>query len=488
MRKLTCNETQFDKSSKADWNLLSNIFKIESKIDINGNKTLMNEAIHEWKQCYPLLRCGIREIDNESYFTFADEFKILNSDHNVDYLYLEPHNLSKDYVDGLIRLLSLRELNIPLDYDNGLLWRITFVHVKCDQSSPFYTYYIIFSTSHLITDGKSIYYSIMQLLRIVDALNSNTYERLRFAAKIDLPDPSAFIKKGPQLPQERYNFPSIPDFLDKKITHVDTKTTENVDIPFERADEIYFYSYHKENFAISLNSLITLSKTSSLKIKTFKFEKERFSRLLAKSKEKNIKLNGCLNIIACLATKMLIDKYSIDKTQFPIVFANALNLRQLEQLGDDLKNNYNIMKCYINGFYKVLDNNFDSNDDKWVEKFWEWAKEDSDELIQRLNSGDLVRKANWNNQEGTMRYHFFLSNLGILPERINDCSFKCSEFYVNSFFADDSSNRLLFLSVCCLNQELLWSVNYVENFINSDLINEFIKNVIHVFDLVIKND
>jgi hypothetical protein len=148
LRKLGQNEKIFHGQSDLARSYIYRSFIVTSELNLNENVDLVNKAVHEWKKMHPLLRCRVLSKFNpetnlkEGYFAFASEEKLRNVD-NVKFLYYRSN--SGKTCEDVWKLLVERECTLPLDGENGLLWRLTFLEVK-NLSKPGQTNYVHIET------------------------------------------------------------------------------------------------------------------------------------------------------------------------------------------------------------------------------------------------------------------------------------------------------------------------------------------------------
>lgn len=141
-----------------------------------------------------------------------------------------------------------------------------------------------------------------------------------------------------------------------------------------------------ENISKSLDDSFLNSK-----FRTFFFDEIKFNKLKAKCKSKNIKLNGCLNILSSIALKKLLVNKLSGQNSDKIYFINSVSLRNYLNL-ETFVEKQSVMCCCINHFCFVMEEKFDVNEpNQWKEKFWIWSQK-----IQRKCIKDLIQASSLN--------------------------------------------------------------------------------------------
>ena len=185
IRKMGLFESDFHTQVKNMGLINATSLLVASQIDLFANLDLINKSIRIWKRTQPLLCSKVilksdkndKEKQNTGsyYFAYADEDSIEKMN-NVSYLYYKkPPNDSGGFetvedCKDLWNLLVERELNIPINWQNGLMWRLIFISTKRDHDAKSYEYRIIITLSHAIFDGTSRISAIYDLFRIVEKM------------------------------------------------------------------------------------------------------------------------------------------------------------------------------------------------------------------------------------------------------------------------------------------------------------------------------
>ncbi len=135
LRKLGQIENIFHGSSEKSRSYIYRTIILSSKINLYSNLKVLSEAIQEWKNLNPLLRCRVvkantfenvskYQISKQNHFAFATEEK-QKSLENVKFLYYKS-NVSEQKMnvcDDIWKLLLEKETTLSMDGENGLLWR-----------------------------------------------------------------------------------------------------------------------------------------------------------------------------------------------------------------------------------------------------------------------------------------------------------------------------------------------------------------------------
>lgn len=562
IRKLGAAEIIYDYEHSIGNVILAHSFVIESKINLFQDLNLLNQAFVYWKNHYSLLRSCIFTIDQpastaaniktsspnvvecaqlqhqkthkndklccstEKYFIYASEDKILNNENVKLYkLNLNDIDLNKSQIEQLCRLLYDREYNIEfLDSANGPLWRLTLIQTKSNSSSNNYNYYLIFTVHHAIVDARNVHCLILKLFEIIENLylgSHSSYSQVfdkHFEPSIE---ERLFNNDQKQLKQ-------INVVNNENSLELDTNTSkilESFSLGSSKTESVNnnYYNYLKIklnlddktinsiNFeAVSLNDinkqslkltdLLNEMACFSNKTRNFKLTETSFKKLLKNCKLNNVKLTGCLNIIAVLATRKLYLNYTNERNFLNIHYHSLVNLRPF--LKPPIDNNIigywavvltSMFKSNSENFIDDNNNNQTESENFWQSKFWQLAKHESDNIHKRIDQNEHIENAKFDtalleviNSGETFPngggVHFALSNLGVMPTANKDCKhIEIKEHYFGTSAQPNRWSAVVFHGVTTVDNNLCWSITYNAKEFRDDLIELLIQNINEIF-------
>lgn len=450
---------------------------IKTRFNLLDSKHLLSDAIFEWKQMNPFLRCFVQCIDNEHYFVYSDYSIMHDSMHNVNLLSLKLKNGETNVsCSDLMDLLTERELTIPITCDSGnLLWRLKLLKIETqNQSTSTFEYGLLFSINHSICDGISGYMCLLQLFGIIENLyTGNLKQSLPY--QISLPMESYLFNSF----QDKYfSGPNtkVPSFCDTKVAKEETINFNSNKLGDLFEDSIHYYGKENAKPFIKIKQLMAISKLNNSKFKIFSIDGEYYNRLINKCKLENVKMNSCFNLVFALATRMLYrSKLDLNNDE-TVVYCNGVSLRNyLKTLTD---HDFRSISYLANKFVITLPAKQDGKD------FWKLAKENSINIHSKLEDNQLKRPNDpkESNQNQKLFYHFFLSNYGLLPSSLTTNKLiEVENFMATQYIHKNNNSFICFIFASTINNKVTFTVRFNSNFVCPSLIDLFIKKSKEIF-------
>ena len=400
LRRLGQNERIFHGQNDFSRSYIYRTVIITSEINLYENLNIVYSALDEWKRIFPLLRCRVVTkadpqnaasyggLNKEKYFAFADEAKV-NSFDNVVFLSYNSH--SERSCEDIWKLLVERETTVPLDGENGLLWRLMFFHIKTinkqgqNNNPPSYLYACTLTFDHSIMDGRSSYSALLNLFAIIEDMYKSSYKKQQEYMILPSKEDIYRLKRQmPHTPSGALNYLKAPYFLDIDNAFL----TSYIRLKYLGENEEnhgVIYTHDKKPY-ISVKELTQISKNNNSKFRTLVIQKNDLNRIIKRCKENGVKLTSFLNMCLVLAIRMLYEKYHYQqqqqqllyKTNLPtsnyvppvINYTTNISLREFpEYIMYDPSKNY--VGCYIGlSFTSFPDHFFYYNNPNWIRDFW----------------------------------------------------------------------------------------------------------------------
>lgn len=511
LRRLGQNERIFHGQNDFSRSYIYRTVIITSEIDLYANLNIVYQALAEWKRIHPLLRCKVFTkpdpqnptfgLNKEKYFGFADDAKI-NSFDNVNFLTYNSH--SERACEDVWKLLVEKETTIPLDGENGLLWRLTFFQIKTITKPGHNTSYLYACTitfDHSIMDGRSSYSALLHLFAIIEdmyKLSYNYQAQKEFMVLPSKEDIYRLKRQTPHTPAGALNYIKAPYFLD-----IDNAIrTSYIRLKYLSTEEENFgiiYTHDKKPY-VTVKELVAISKVNNSKFRTLVIQKNDLNRILKRCKENGVKLTTFLNMCLVLALRMLHEKYHQQQPIYmnnhanyipPVInYTTNISLREFpEYMMYDPEKNY--VGCYIGlSFTSFRDNLFYYNNPNWIREFWHMTKRESNDFHDRLNQGEFIHSINLpakKKERDEFFYHFGNSNLGVLQSSLDDRRL----IRIRQAFATGRYSRENFLCwfsnlLATVDNQLCWTVSYNTFFIKQEIINSIIDNLTKIIKELIK--
>ena len=495
LRQCVTLEKYFLNNPLSNKNLLFSV-SIETEIDLNERLDIVDKALYEWKLMHPFLRCSVinrvTESSFETYFVSADESKIKNSFTNVKLLYLDNSRIKKEE-DELFnqtwQLIAEKELTTPIECFNGeLLWRLTFFSLKENQnksSHKKFKFNVLLFANHSILDGRSTYSCLIHLFQIMENIYQNSFERQEpyklfpgrdFYSKDFIPEYQSDYFKVPKI--------EIPSFYNKNLeSHNDFDT--NLEYFKEILDEIIFYNNGADY--LSLKELIENSKNNFSKFSIFSYDQVKSKLFIDKCKKHNVKVNSCIKNIFSIAIEMLHSKFG-DNLE-TIVFILPFDLRShfIKKYGPE---DFQTLSFFITAFLIKNEASFNENmilNDEWVEKFWSKVKDDDDIFQKMIKEEEFLKipHLDMNTNPNKMKYHFNLTNYGVLPSKTEKNTFNIQEFdALMAFPSKDATATPIVVFTNTIQNKMSFTIRYNAALIDKCIIESFLKIVDAIYSKI----
>jgi hypothetical protein len=455
IRKLGPSELVYEHEMKDRGMLLPFSVLFSSKNKLFHYKKKIEVAFNAWKHAHPLLRAKIMvkpdpmhaDFSRDRYFVYASKEKI-NSMDNVKYLRVR---------DGNWQQFHQRELNTePVDSQNGLLWRISFIEMQNNQ------YCLIFTCHHSILDGLNATLVLQHLFTLIE--KSITKERIE--QKL-IP---IHVSMEEKLFKNNQN-----ELKALKLNH-DYHVPPNDKIPKE---------FKKTRDAETCAQDRT-------KFKCFTLEASEFHKLYLNAKANGVKIAGCLNIVCALAVLDLYKEHNVDgHLTNKIYFHMLANLRRLLKM-DNLTMGFwaVVMSSFLDAEpikNKKLDKEF------LAKNFWSLAKKESDSIHKRIDENEWYQNAKLSNllldlMEMGVKFengssHFCMSNLGRVP--MNNLSlFKVTDIFFSVSVNENRWSAVCYHGVCTIEDKLCWSLCYNSRLFDDCIIDSLIDKIGFILDCI----
>ena len=491
IRKLGQNEKIFHGQSDINRSYIYRSFIITSEVNLYENVDLVYKAIDEWKRIHPLLRCRVLSKTNpenntkEGYFAYATDEKI-KSHANVNYLKYKS-NSSKTCED-IWKLLVEREATLPLDGENGLLWRLTFLEVK-NLSKPGHSnfvYAVILAFDHAIMDGRSSYYAVLQLFSIIEDLYNSNYTRPKENPLLPSKEEIFKHKRNDNQPQTPKYYLKAPKFLDMenaiKTTYIPLKYLAR-----DEEERGMIYTLDNKPF-LSIKELVNISKNSNSKFRTLVIHKADLADILRKCKVNGVKLTSFLNISIILALRMMYEKFCekirYDDNDQLINYSINISLREFENFQAYNPEKNSTIGCYIGLSFNSFGDNLRFGESGWVKNFWELARRESEEFHRKLDNGEFINSIHLpskKKEKNEFFYHFGNSNLGVLQSAVKGKKMiRVKQTFATSKYSKE--NFLCWFSnlIATIENQLCWTISYNTGTVRQEVITMFIDNLTKV--------
>jgi len=483
IRKLGGLEQYFQNELEKNGSVNATSFLFKSKLDIFAHKDVIYKAVSMWKKTQAFLTSRVAVLDDSNkYFAHASEDKIQNTD-NINFIYYKPDDAanetkSKDYW----KLLIEREYTIPINWQDGPMWRLLFIQLGQTETNEF-EYCMLITASHALFDGHSAFATVATFFFLIEGVYANKISHVK-------QEPVAPSMEEFVLNYLNSNTNEIGEF--NKIggfKKPDTFIVKNLNldcpayVPVENLSEGAFFSDLDQTEYVTSRELIEISKNSPTKFYCTSFKGEQFKRFLAKSKEMNVKVTGVFNTMFIIAWRMVYEKLNNDpdaKSQ-RINYTTIVNLRPYLK---ELDNNSLVWLC--NSLYSSYDEKIDYDAEQfWTSEFWRVARTESESFHLRLKRGEQFRLhetlAPMDSNE--CRIHFGLSNL-LIPNQITEKLrlFKLNEVYTLSSYRAMWSNDLGYHNIVSIGDSLCWVMSYNSHFLKNEVVKLFRDSVLDIYN------
>ena len=454
---------------------------ISSEIDIYKDIDLVKKAIKKWMCMNTFLRCIVakrKAADSdklEEYFALPSDDKMTNFE-NVKFLYYNSKSRDETF-DQIWKLLVEKEKVVPFG-DASLLWRLTFLQIKCMPESFKGTFHYILTLTydHSIMDGKSSYTQLLKLIALVENMKNLNLESEPMETYIP-PCKEEVFKNRPPMPEQPAGncYIKTPEFLDvKNASHSAYVRLENLSLEEEEHGLVYT---HENKPFVSVKELIQISKEIYSKFRTFIIAESELGKLLQKCRQNETKLTSLLNMIIILALKRFYLSNGDEQTKHdPITFANIVSLRELEEfklLKPDTLGYF--ASIYLNAF---RDKNALSGTD-WQKELWLLAQQESKSFHILLNNGQFTQPI-WltiPKAENEFWYHFANTNLGVVDSSLTENRLIRVEQTFTSLKYPANQSYWFINMLATVNNQLCWTVHFDSHYIKQEFISIIIQNI-----------
>ena len=465
---------------------------IKSKLDLYNNVDVIGKAVWEWKQIHPLLRCCFQvETDQpkDAYFAYADSIKEADSFHNVN-LFLsnikENQLMSSEKIfEYLSELLTYRELNIPINLTNGeLMWRLNFFSSSYSILGA-HEYTILFSINHAICDGRSGYNCLLHLLSIIEQMSANFYTAgKRYALPL-----SAYDYLLNYTNEQDYYSMNIPRI---KLPKEDSEFDDHSDKTKHLKEILLEHGFSGEELIqflggktlTSLSDLIKIYLDSSSRSDTVTLDSNIYLSIKTLCKKNKLKVNGFLNMVALLATKLTY-KTLFNEDLTVISYVNPIDLRSRMNYLEEFKS----MSCIVCPIRLLFEEQLNMQNVNWVEQFWERAKQINDDFTAKIETEKIMFKKiilTDDQNSSSVRYYYALTNIGILGNSLTqDKDIEVTKLNISRNISLHSNLHVKNIFVYSLQNKMQVTVRYNINTASSKYIRQFIENFLNIIKAVI---
>jgi hypothetical protein len=493
-RKLHERESYYSQSG--DCEVISRLFKITTPVDLNNEKELVEKVLRELKAIHPLLRCSIRDLQDESASSDSkgEHFVELNENNdqelnNLEFLCIDLSSLdmtdlkSADICDQISLLLLQRELTIKIDNENELLWRVKFIAINNNNAtsnqSGCLDYYCLVTFHHSIIEGRTLYMLLLQLLEIIETMKSGDYvKQQQYDVLKDMisyfhNDFNEFQDATPF--KSKNNFNVLIDIGNKEksiLSHLTAQSIEKITI-----------TSVKKNYStrLLLNELIEQIAAFYMRALWLKIDASLLKQIIRLIKEHNVKMNAFLSVTICLAYKKLYQQYCLneaDKNQ-EIHYGYTISLRQFANDSAFGSTYFENLGNFVNLFLNKVDKEINMVDDEeWTRSFWPLVVEEHSKLVDRINTKQHLRGPNPALNENDL-YDFWLSNLGTMPASYSTNSkHKIESCFI--FTTSPPEQILNFHNLITIDSQLYWSFIYNSKLFSETAAKQILDNCLQI--------
>lgn len=486
LRKLGLNEKIFHGLNDINRSYIYRTVIINSKLNLLEHSAIIFKSIDEWKLIHPLLRCRVFTA-NEKYFAYASEETIKSNSNIYLYRYESNHVTS---CDDIWKMLVEREMTLPLNGKNGLLWRLTFLQIKKlpKSNSDEFFYAVILTFDHSIMDGRSSYSSLLQLFCLIE--NNYLKQANKIIEKPLLPAKEDLFKPIFNEKLQINYYSKKPHFL------VNSKTDAYIrlkKLSVEEEDNGVIYS-HDNVLVTTVKELIQISKENNSKFRSLIIQKIDFDKIIKKCKENKVKITMFLNMCLVQAVRLLYEKFDDELNYLinePVIhFTTNISLREFEEYGLDSQNKNDTIGCYVSLDFSTFNKPMNYGTRNWNHNFWSICKKESDQFHSKLKAREFIHSirlpyGKMDNNE--FFYHFGNSNLGILES----CISKNKLIQIKQTFATGKFSKDNFLCwftnlMATIDDQLCWTISFNSYFISQEMINILIENLAKIIKQLIR--
>jgi hypothetical protein len=500
---------------------------IQSKLNLFQQLPAVNKAVRQLKRDNPILNSRVVRMAQTGAPAFAYMSNGQNEDtrtrdddalDNVEFAYYQ--GSTKADIVAYCNLLLDRELNIPIDADNGPQWRYLFVQLPESKSSNLldeyrYQFCLIFSASHAILDAPSgisimVRHLFLNISAILDAQNGDgvlkeNCENVATTEEPIIDSVEDYITKYVQT--ENLNLPAyrhIKPFKTPQAFIISNKDNGANSIaptsndPKEESNEAGFYSFKSNKRIASVKELIAISANSQTKYLNVEFDYAKFQSFLRLCKQKQVKLNSVFSLLFVIAWRMVYQKLLMTtnaagkRTNAALVsekinYSTIVNLRPYVDV-------YSIeqMSWFCTTLYSSNEHTLDITNEAsfWAGKFWDACRHEGDEFHGRLKEGEMFQLLLDNKQlpplaDDETRVHFSMSNI-LFPSSVKIIEDSArfdykSTFGVTSFSSKTELSRNIIVNA---NGRVTWAIFYNSYHVKKETIELFQRCVLQLYNRI----
>lgn len=518
IRKMDAFEKYFSDDIKNLGAISVSVCNLTTKVDLFDYQNSINESVKYWQQTQPFL-CSRVTSPNEldSSFEYMSNEQIRNSS-NISYLYFKRDLIqqSVDNCKNYVKLLVEREFTIPIDVENGPLWRIMFIKTNESVSDGLFNFDFIITSSHCFFDGQSIFVAIVNLFSIIDSIFNGKLKKEEILHSKVAPSIEEIIKNQLEdkilcIPKfKKLNGFNPPNSFMVKNTHTDRLVHLPIDIINNSELNGAFYSSSNNQEYFSLKNLVELSQNSVTKMHFMLFTGDALKKFLAACKSNNAKVTSVINMMFVLgwriAYEKLNEKFKTEdfesswNSRYPNLSNTKLKTAKSQKITYSMITNLrNYLKSIPNDMLAWMCTNIFSSFEKetnidepefWQKTFWEYARIESENLHSRLEQGEQFQifDALEHLKTEESRVHFRLSNLILPSSFVLNHSFK--NFYLYDIYNTSSrinKTNLSYVNVINYNERLQCILSYNSYLVKNETIKIVMDSVTEIFGIICEN-
>lgn len=501
---------------------------LSSQIDIFNNVSLFNTAVKLWKRTQPFLRskvihlketdvhntekicnqngCCSSDTPSSKYFAFVNESDSGLDEPllpNVQYLNFKSSSSADSILDvkDLWKLLIEREFTIPIDWENGPMWRLNLINLG--KENNVYNYCLIISLTHAIFDGSSAFVSLVGLFMIFEALCTQ-----QLHSNSEVPDAKVirpveefaneYILKKSESNETLAEYKKIDGFKQPTQLLVCQEVERKQYIPVTNLDEFIelsstnsetgFYSAIDNKLIVKLDNLLEISKSSVTKFYFNKLDGSKFKQFLQLCKTKSCKLTGVFNTMFILAWRMVYKKF-IEETsnESDVLLREKIHYLTIVNLRSFLKEiEMDSLIWFCNNLYSTYDKEFNTNEhDFWHTKFWNFSKQESEMFHDRLKRGEQFKLLEQSKpmEKDETRLHYGLSNLVVPAQLTKEIKlFQINDLYTLTSYRRNWTNDFSYNNIISIEETMCWTLSYNSYFLKNEVAEYFIQSVLSIYD------
>jgi hypothetical protein len=531
IRKLGVIERYFHDEIEIGSSINASTILLSSKIDIFSNVSLFNTAVKLWKRTQPFLRSKVIHLEetnahntekicklsfNENktvsskYFAFVDESDCDQNEQllpNVYYLNFKSSSTDCIDVQDTWKLLIEREFTIPIDWENGPMWRLNLINLGKENEK--YKYCLIISLTHAIFDGSSAFVSLVGLFMIFEALYTQ-----QLHSNSEVPDAKVirpveefaneYILKKSELNETLAEYKKIDGFKQPTQLLISQDVERKQYIPVENLkeflklsstnSEVGFYSAIDNKLIVKLDKLLEISKSSVTKFYFNKLDGSKFKQFLQLCKTKNCKLTGVFNTMFILAWRMVYKKFCEETSnENDVLLKEKIHYLTIVNLRSFLKEiEMDSLIWFCNNLYSTYDREFNTNEhDFWHAKFWNFSKQESDMFHDRLKRGEQFKLLEQSKpiEKDETRLHYGLSNLVVPAQLTKEIKlFEINDLYTLTSYRRNWTNDFSYNNIISIEETMCWTLSYNSYFLKNEVAEYFIQSVLSIYDKLLSEN